>query len=423
MKQTLKQKLTSRKIKKPPYVIYNILGRIWQVMFSKKYGLHVEYKYDFRKEKGPYIVISNHASRQDYIFTGVPQLPSNLNYVAGHNEFYRSHLKMVFGLLNVIPKKNFTADIYTIKSIKRVLDKKGKVMIFPEGMSSISGANQPVAIGTGKFIKHFGVPVYYSVIKGGYLTSPKYNLKERYGRVEVVFDRLFTPEDIEKLSPTEIEEIINKAIYHDDYAWNKEKQYVFKNDGNIALDLENLLYWCPKCHKEFTMTTKENKIYCTNCGNGATLDDTYTMHPFDDTCVIPATQTIWFNQERENVKKEIQNDDFELIEEVDLGMLPDYKPLTDLKTSNIVGHGIIKFNKTGLTYEGTKDENPFTFHIDTKDLPTYGMCTDLSCFYTFYQGEFVEFFPKNKTVEKWFLATEEMHRKNQGKWKDFVFKK
>ena len=50
-----------------------------------------------------------------------------------------------------------------------------------------------------------------------------------------------------------------------------------------------------------------------------------------------------------------------------------------------------------------------------------GMCTDLSRFYTFVNGEFVEFYPENKVVEKFFLATEELHRLGGGKWKDFDF--
>ena len=54
-------------------------------------------------------------------------------------------------------------------------------------------------------------------------------------------------------------------------------------------------------------------------------------------------------------------------------------------------------------------------------LPTYGMCTDLSRFYTFVDGEFVEFYPENRVVEKFFLATEELHRLGGGKWKDFDF--
>ena len=82
-------------------------------------------------------------------------------------------------------------------------------------------------------------------------------------------------------------------------------------------------------------------------------------------------------------------------------------------------NGVITFNKSGFTYNGTKNGEDFSFHINTNELPTYGMCTDLSRFYTFYNGEFVEFYPKNKTVEKWFLVTEEMHRLNGGKWKSF----
>ena len=147
------------------------------------------------------------------------------------------------------------------------------------------------------------------------------------------------------------------------------------------------------------------------------------MTPFDDTCVIPETQTKWFNMQRENVKKEILEEGFELREKVQLGMLPDYQLLKDLKTSEIVGEGEIILNKDGFTYVGTKGGKPFTFHLKPAELPTYGMCTDLTRFYTFYKGEFMEFYPATHCVEKWFLATEEIHRMNGGKWQDFKFEK
>ena len=70
-----------------------------------------------------------------------------------------------------------------------------------------------------------------------------------------------------------------------------------------------------------------------------------------------------------------------------------------------------------------KNNKPFSFHINTSDLPTFGMCTDLSRFYTFYQGTFYEFYPKTRCAEKWFLVAEEMHRLNGGKWQDFKFTK
>lgn len=418
MKKTLDQKLHSRKLKKPG-ILYIILGYVWKLLFYKKYNIKVTYKTDIKKVKGPIILLSNHASRLDYMFTALPLLPKKFNFVAGYNEFFRSHLAGIFKIMNVIPKKNFTADIYTIKEVTRIIKKKGNIILYPEGMSSISGANQPVAVGTGKFIKHFKLPVYYSLIKGGYLTSPKYDLNERLGRVEVEYDILLTPEEIEKLSATEIEDLINKTLYHDDYAWNKEQKNEYKVGNSVAHNLHHLLYWCPRCGKEFTMKGEFNKIYCTSCNNGATITNTYEMIPFDDTCIIPATQTEWFNKERALAKEEIKDPNFKLTEKVKLGVLPLYKNLKNQATSEIVGEGLITLNHDGLTYNGTYNNEVVEMHIGIKELPTYGMCTDLTRFYTFYKGKFIEFYPEGETVEKWFLTTESLHRLHNGKWRDF----
>ena len=412
------QILYKRKAKQPGFA-YTLLGGIWKLFMFKQYGVKVEDKVNIKKVKGPHIVISNHASRQDYIFMGVPLYPNRYNFVAGYNEFYRSHLKLVFKLLRVIPKKNFVPDVYTIKEMRRIINDGGRIVIFPEGMNSISGANQPIAIGTGKMIKHFKVPVYYSLIKGGYMTCPKYVLDERKGRVEVTIDQLFSVDEIEKLSAEEIEEKINKAIYHDEFAWNKIHQYHYKINNNAATNLHHLLFWCPKCGKQFTMIGEKNEIRCTHCGNGATLDDTYSMTPFDETCVIPETQTEWFRKQRAVIKEEVKDENFSFQAEVDLGMLPPHGSLKNQRTSNIVGSGIITINRKGLSYKGTRDGKPFEFEIPSLDLPTYGMCTDMTRFYTFYKGEFVEFYPKEPCVEKFFLATEEIHRLNGGRWKDF----
>lgn len=412
----VEKSIHSRKISRPN-AIYSILGTLWRLFVYPKYNVHYTFKKDFRKETGPFFFISNHASRLDYIFVGAPLLPLKMNFVAGYNEFHRSHLSLVFNLLKVIPKKNFTPDLYTVKEISRVIRAGGGVCIFPEGMSSISGSNQPVALGTGKLFKHHKVPVYYSVIRGGYLTSPKYNLKDRFGYVEVEYDQLFTAEDLERMTPAEIEDTINRAIYHDDYAWNKIHKHHYAIGENGAENLEDLLFWCPKCGKQHTMATKGNTIFCTSCGNGATLTDTYELVPFDKSCVIPETQTVWFNMERDLIRQEVQQEDFVLEEPVSLGILPEYELLKNQDTSRIVGKGMLRLDKTGLTYTGTKYDTPFTFHLPSRTLPTYGMCTDLSRFYTFLNGEFVEFYPEHRVVEKFFLATEELHRLNGGKWK------
>ena len=419
-KTTVAQSIRSRRIARPN-AIYTVLGTVWKLFMAPKYNVNYTFKADPRQEKGPFFFISNHASRLDYIFAGVPLLPLRMNFVAGYNEFHRSHLALVFRLLRVIPKKNFTPDLYTMKEISRVIKSGGGVCLFPEGMSSISGANQPVAVGTGKLLKHYKVPVYYSVIRGGYLTSPKYNLRDRCGRVEVAFDQLFTPQQLADMTPQEIESAINRAIYHDDYAWNKVQQHHYDIGDNGAEDLEDLLFWCPKCGRQHTMATKGNTIFCTECGNGATLLDTYELVPFDGDCVIPETQTAWFNRQRQIIRAEVEAEDFCLEEEVELGVLPDYELLKDQATSRIVGRGTLRLDRTGLSYEGTKNGETWCFHIKSRDLPTYGMCTDLSRFYTFVDGAFVEFYPKHRVMEKFFLATEEIHRLNGGPWQDFDF--
>ncbi len=419
-KITVAQSIRSRKALRPN-AVYSILGNVWKAFMYKKYNVHYNFKTDFRGETGPFFFISNHASRLDYIFVGVPLLPLKMNFVAGYNEFHRSHLSLVFKLLRVIPKKNFTPDVHTVREIGRIIKSGGGVCLFPEGMSSISGANQPVAIGTGKLLKHHKVPVYYSVIRGGYLTSPKYNLRDRLGRVEVDFDILFTPEQLEKLSPEEIEDAINRAIYHDDYAWNKAQGYHYDIGEKGAEDLEDLLFWCPRCGRQHTMATRGNTIFCSECGNGATLTDTYELIPFDESCVIPETQTAWFNAQRQLIRREVEKEDFLLEEPVQLGMLPDYELLKNQATSAIVGSGTLRLDRSGLSFTGTKNGEDWSFHVKSRSLPTYGMCTDLSRFYTFVDGEFVEFYPQHRVVEKFFLATEEIHRLNGGAWQDFSF--
>ncbi len=418
MKKTNEEKLHSRKIKKPPYLLYNLLGGIWKMLFMKKYGISVEYKADPRKEKRGYLFISNHTSRMDYIFNGLPLLPHTHNFVVGYNEFYRSHLAGIFKLMNTIPKKNFVPDHYTAREVTRLAKKGGRIFLFPEGMNSIRGYNQPVAVATGKLIKYLRLPVYYSVIKGGYMTCPKHTNDERCGRIEVVYDKMFEPEDFDRMTADEIEAIVNEKLWHDDFAWNKERKYSYNMHGKAAENLEDLLFCCPKCGAQFTMHGEGNVIKCSACGNGAEIDSTYTFHPLDENCVIPDTQTDWTKMQRDIIRKEIQDENFSFSAEVKLGMLPKYKLLKKQATSLIVGEGTLTIDRSGLNYKGTKDGKEYSFHIPSKSLPTYGMCTDMSRFYTFVDGEFTEFYPATRCVEKFFLATEEIHRLNGGRWQN-----
>ena len=418
-KQTNEERIHSVKIKKVGFV-YAFLARLLGPIMKRKYGVIINDKIGIKKVREQHIFISNHTSRIDYFFNAFYPMPNKYNFVVGYNEFYRKQFVLIAKLARLIPKKNFTADFYTAKEMNRVIAAGGNIAIFVEGMNSIRGTSQPVAPGTGKFIKHFKLPVYYSHISGGFMTTPKFALDERPGTVEVTYDRMFTSEQIENLSEQEIEDIMNEKLYNDDFIWNKDGKYHYKNDGNMAKNLHTLLYKCPKCGSEFENVGEGNTITCKKCGNQATLDDTYRLIPTRDS-IIPKNITEWCRYQRDHIKKQLEDRKFSFTVHVKLGMLPEDHLIEGDITSEIVGEGELTIDFTGLTYKGSKNGEDFEFHIDSSLLPTYGMCTDISRFYTFYNGVFVEFYPDLPCVEKIFEITEEIHRLNGGKWKDYKF--
>ena len=421
MKQTktLQQKLAHRRLSPPFAPLYRVLVTVMRVLYQKKLNIVIRREVDLKQYKGPYIVVSNHASRLDYLYAAFAFFPHTLNFVAGYNEFFRSHLAFIFRLMQVIPKRNFVPDLYSIREVTRILKKNGRVILFPEGMSSISGANQPVAAGSGKFLKHFAVPVLMMKISGGYLTSTKYCLDERPGRVEVTVSEFLSTEQLTAMSAEEIHATLDERLYHDDYAWNKQARVSFSAQGRIAHNLHTLLFWCPKCKTEFSMHGEGNTIRCRHCGNGATLDERYDLTPLSNDCVIPETPQQWFELQRRHIYHLIRQEDFQLRERVRLGILPKYEYLKNQATSRIVGEGELTLDRTGFRFLGTRDGAAFSFTITLRQLPTFGMCTDISRFYTFFENEFLEFYPETETVEKWFLAVEELHRLTGGPWRNF----
>ena len=416
---TLQEELEKRTLHPVNKAAFRAITLLSRALFYKKYGVTFRYHIDPAEYRGkPYVLVSNHASRADYVFTGLALYPDTFNYVVGYNEFFRSHLAKLLRVLQVVPKKNFTPQPYAIRQMMRIIKEGGRIIIMPEGMSSISGANQPCALGGGALLKALGVPVLYTKIKGGYLTNPKFCLDERPGRVDVTVDLLFSPEQLRSATAEELQREMDAKLWHDDYEWNKTAHARYDGHGHMAKNLHQLLFWCPKCGAELCMEDEDNVLRCTACGNEATLSEYYELIPRDGSCVIPETPRVWFDEQREQVRQKVAEEDFTLTEHIRLGALPRYEYLKNQDTSVIVGEGTLTLDREGLHYDGTRDGAPYRFFVPIRNLPTYGMCTDVSRFYTFVDGEFLEFYPERESTELWFMATEEMHRLMGGAWQD-----
>ncbi len=426
MAQKLKisQKLAKRKYAPANKFIYSIYRTVMVDILGKQYK--PQYHIVDKLEDGPCIVIFNHLSRVDHIYLVGACRPRVTNMMAGNYCFYRDKFSFIFGLSKTIPKKSYAADLVSIHAVGEVLKKGGCVTFAPEGIASVFGENKPIVPGTSKMFKHFKVPVYLCYLEGQYLEKTTVCLDDRIGESHATLTKLFSVEDTQNLTVEEMDDIINEKFRRNEYAWNREKKIKWKTNGRICQDLDEICYKCYKCGKEFTMKGEGDKIVCTNCGNGATMDDYYVFHPFDD-AVIPVDPCIWAENERKDIIKEIrENPDYFFEDECIIGNFDEYKLCKGENTSFIVGEGKIRIDHKGFHYKGTRKGEPCEFTVEYKNLYTLINPIDTKSFATYIKGEYFDFFPKHKTTAKFLMLVEEMHRLHINyyknfKWNDYMY--
>lgn len=419
-KMTLQQKLAKRQYKIPGRFLYSLYYFIMVKLILPKYRPNITVKDNIGECSGPCFLIWNHLSRLDHVYVLAATYPRRVNIVAGYVEFFRSHLKTVFRLNRVLPKKIYSQDIPGVKAMLSIVKQGGCVAFSPEGMSSIYGQNQPIVPGTGRFLKHFGIPVYFLKLKGQYLTNTKHCLDVRPGRTEAELSLLLTAEQLKSMTAEEIDNCINEAFRHDDFAWSRELGLTWRSNGRICEKLDDICYRCPRCGAEFSMDAAGSHIRCRACGNGADMDDGYCFHPFDDTCRIPVSPPEWVAEERRQVIIDIRKDNgYCFSEECELGYIPPYRTIKHKRTTELCGGGKITFDHKGIHFKGEKCGEPFSFSVSYAAVYSLPIETDTSHFGIYVNEDYYEFYPKRPTVGKMLLITEEMHRLHVNQWKNF----
>lgn len=419
-KETLQEKLRKKKFHIPNPVIAGLYRFIMGNLVMPKYKPEITITDDINDCKGPCFLIWNHLSRIDHAYVMKAAWPKRINIVAGYVEFFRSHLHTVFRLNQILPKKNFTQDIPGMKAMQSIINQGGCVCFSPEGMSSIYGTNQPVVAGTGHFLRHYKIPVYFLEMHGQYLQNTKVCLDERYGRTVAEMKLLFSVEDLERMTDDEVEAKVNEAFRGDDYEWGKKHHIRWKTNGEICKRLSDICYRCPKCGAELTMKAEKDYIKCTACGNGATMDEYYEFHPYDDTCVIPESPSKWVEWERTKVIKEIRADEnFSFSCHGKLGDIPEYHWIKNKASSELCGEGTLTLDHKGIHFDGVKRGEPY--HFDLSYGIVYSLIIEVGTDrFAFYEGKnMAEIIPDDPVTGKVLLIVEEMHRYHYNIWKNF----
>ena len=108
------------------------------------------------------------------------------------------------------------------------------------------------------------------------MTFPKWREKgdTRKGQINASVKLLLSAEEVAQKDVAEIREITADAILHDDELAMEGVEFQGKQ---MARGVDKILFKCPKCLKEGTITSEGDHIRC-SCGLDATLDKYYRLH-------------------------------------------------------------------------------------------------------------------------------------------------
>ena len=275
-----KKKKSKKRIGKVNPILYAIVYAVLKRKYTKKYNITFD-REAVKNMKGPAIVVATHTCDVDHILSALTLYPVRPTYIVSEHFIHNKSTAGLLKLMHVITKKMFTPDVSTIRNVVRAKNENAVIVIFPEGRLSCYGKTLPVADGTAELVKMLGVDLYAWKAEGAYLTFPKWREKgeDRIGKISSSVKLLLSADETRERDVSDINKIIEQAIYNDD-----EKAMAgveFKCDS-MANGVDKVLFKCPKCLKEGTITSEGNHVRC-ECGLDATLDGYYKLHdaPFD----------------------------------------------------------------------------------------------------------------------------------------------
>lgn len=361
-------------------------------------GVHMKAVNRVGKPENPSVILCSHGSFIDFIFAAKLLRRFKPNFIIARLYFYDRTLRWLLEKVGGFPKSMFTLDTASTKNCLRVLKSGGILAMMPEARLSTDGRFEDVQESTYSFLKKSGVPVYTVKFSGDYLADPKWGKGFRRGAVvEAEFDLLYTAEQVRELSAAEIKNGVEQRLFYDEFQWLATRPDIFYHSRRMAEGLENILSVCPLCGEKYTLTTKNEKVFCEKCGYLTSLDDRYGFT--GDFRFQNLSQ--WYRWQKALLQKEIlENPDYELRSAVELRL-----PSCGRGLTRYGGKGICTLSREGLTYQGTKDGEEVELNFPLSHI--YRLLFGAGVNFELYNGTEILFFvPEEKrSAVTWYLAS------------------
>ncbi|MBN2696018.1 MAG: 1-acyl-sn-glycerol-3-phosphate acyltransferase, partial [Bacilli bacterium] len=313
-------------MKRPNPLIYFVFASLLKVYAFLK-GQRVKKN---TKIKAPCIILSNHTSFPDFIYTTAAAYPRRVNYLAADKMFYDPVLGFFLRLARAIPKHLYQKDPVATLDALRVIKKGGILGVFPESQISSIGVTLEFGPAIAKMVKKAGVTVYLIKHRNAYLVNPPWTKKTFKGKIETTIDLMFSHEQLVDQSVEEIYNEIIRQLAFNTHEYNEIKKKRFKL--NDITNLQSVIFQCPKCHNK-NLTSNKTSLICPDCGAVLTYDVYGKLggHRLD----------ILYRSQEDDIRNQIDNsEDFALESEVSLEC---YRGKRLIK----VGEGKLRLEKTG----------------------------------------------------------------------------
>lgn len=355
-----------RKPRKPDILFRTLLKLVSAPELKKVNFSHKKVDMERLGKNESALFLMNHTCFLDMEMVATILYPRPFNIVTTSDAFVGRDF--LLHLIGCIPATKFATDTTLVRDILYATKKlKSSIVLYPEAGYSFDGRATVVPDTTAKLIKMLNIPVVMILSEGAFGYDPLYNnLQTRKVTVTATEKYLLSPEDIERMSVEEIDEVIQKEFSFDNLKWQRDNHV--KIDEPFRADyLNRVLYKCPSCLAEGSTVGRGAHLFCEKCEKTYRLDEYGSMQALEGETEFEHIPD-WYNWEREMVRRELLSGEYSVDIPVDICMI-----INDAKVYHI-GQGRLRHGYDGFILDGSDSD----LHYEHKPLTSYTVCADFN---------------------------------------------
>jgi hypothetical protein len=184
-----------------------------------------------------------------------------------------------------------------------------------------------------------------------------------------------------------------------------------------AYGIDKILYKCPDCEEEYTLRVEDDTVVCKKCGFAVQINEYYDLIGINGK-TPPSDIDEWYKWQRNHVRRQIEDDGFELRLRGNLCTVKLDKLRKSPKDRKLLCVGQAKLTNHGLFFNGLLDGQNVDFAFDPKSI--YSLTFSTKGFLEFYHNnDYYMILPdeKSRCWIEWTLAAEEIHNLYDEKWR------